>query len=156
MQTAIKASQWNLEVLGSKQPKLTSLNPSGAWLPKMLMDSRKLEQRTSPWAAGCFLGLITTLVAASVSTPKLLSDFSQKLSFLMRDQHPYLTEHSCGPLSHTACSKCSPIARWPTVTQAVSLETGCPPLHSCPCPNETLVQSFTLLLCRQIVPWHKD
>lgn len=71
----MRSSQWNLEVLGSKHPKLRTLNPSGAWLPKMLMDSRKLEQRTSPWAAGCFLGLITTLVAASVSMPKLLSDF---------------------------------------------------------------------------------
>lgn len=41
------------------------------------------------------------------------------------------------------------IGRWPTVTQLVSLATGCPPLHSCPYTNEILVKSLTLLQCMQ-------
>lgn len=153
-QTAIKASQWSLEALGSKQPKFRTSNPGGSWLPTMFVESRKLEQRTSPRAATRFPGVITTLVEASVSVPNLLSHFHKKfLPWWGIDSiHIWLSSL----LSHIAHIKCFPVACWPTVTQAVALETGCPPLHSCPCPNETLVQNFTLLLCRQKVSWHTD
>lgn len=49
-------------------------------------------------------------------------------------------------LSHAARGKCFSIGWWPWVTQPVSLESGCPPLHSCPPSNETLVQSLTLIM----------
>lgn len=168
-QTAIKATQYSLQALGSKQPKLRSSSPDGAWLPKMFMESRKPEQRTFPLAADRLPELITTSVTALTDTVTAYNLPLTVRKTLFADEelegiHIWMCERAAvwGCLSHAACSKCSPIGRWPPVTQPVSLETGCPPLHSCPSPNEILVQSLTLLQCRQkgkvtvLVPWHKD
>lgn len=128
----------------------------------MFMESWKPEQRTFPRAAACLPGLITTSNRCSQHTTCFFSALYCQKTFWgwgIR-QHTYLNLRTsrCVRLSES-CSKCSLIGRWPTVTQPVSLETGCPLLRSCPSPNEILVRSLTLLPCRQqqaLVPWQKD
>lgn len=170
--TAIKATQQSLEALSSKQPRLWSSNPGGAWLLTMFMESRKPEQKTFPpsssplsWADYKFRN------SSNRCSDRQQAVFytSVRKTFLADEEldsnHIWIFKQAAvsGSLSHTACIKCSPIGCWPHCDSLVSLETGCPPLHSCPSPNEILVQSLTLLPCSQegkvmaLVPWrHTD